>query len=44
MMPVSATTAIGELALLETEPISFFIEAIGDAIPSWEAVVGTEMK
>ncbi len=41
---VSAMTPIGGFALRDTLPPSFFIEALGDAIPSWEAAVGTLMK
>ena len=44
MILVSAITPIGGSAFKDTVPSSFLIEALGDAIPSCEAAVGTLMK
>ena len=44
MIFVSAITPIGGSAFKETVPASFFILALGDAIPSCDAAVGTLMK
>ena len=40
----SAISAIGACALSETDSLEFLIDAIGEAIPSCDAVVGIEIK
>ncbi len=44
IISVSAITPIGDCASRETVPFLSFIEARGEAIPSWEAAVGMLIK
>ena len=41
MIDVSASTAMGGVAVFETDPFLCFNDARGDAMPSWDAHVGT---
>ena len=44
MIPVSATMAMGGCASSDEWPSAMGTDARADAMPSWDAAVGTEMN